>query len=363
MTVRSIVKNNNIVRLDDTYKYLSIFDPKTGNAIRSNVFDGSPNPPDPFMSSYPELIDIGIMGRCKNADACTIGCYQGKRKDGQNMSLENYKMIIDQAAGKVQQVALGGAGSPNEHENYEEILKYTRESGIVPNFTTSGIGLTARDAAIAKEYCGAVAVSYYKQPYTFEAIRLFKEAGIQTNIHFVLSKDSLEEAIDILEKDVLDLGYKGAIVFLTHKPVGCGSKDQVLELNDNLKHFIDLAAAPHKFGIGFDSCFIPTIIASGIKTIPMNCLDTCEGARFSCYIAADMYMTPCSFDQKRSYGQFISEDLSIYNIWNHSAGFKRFRNSLEFSCPECPDNKECMGGCPIVSSIVPCSSSERVNYL
>ena len=58
------------------------------------------------------------------------------------MSVEDFENILKQSKDKLFQVALGGAGDPDTHENFEEILKLCRENNIIPNFTTSGFGLT-----------------------------------------------------------------------------------------------------------------------------------------------------------------------------------------------------------------------------
>ena len=145
--------------------FVELFNTETGAYLRTGILDkdGHDTNEDPFMRKMPSLIDVGIMGRCKNAHLCTIGCYQGKRSDGKNMTLEDYKSIIDQVKDHVYQIALGGAGSPDEHENFEEILQYTVQNGIVPNYTTSGIGVTEDIARLTKAHCGAVAVSLYSR--------------------------------------------------------------------------------------------------------------------------------------------------------------------------------------------------------
>jgi len=99
------------------------------------------------MRSFPELLDIGIMGHC---DACCAGvcrsagvdCYQNAAvRRRSNMTAQAYSKLIQQCKGKAFQVALGGAGDPNKHEEFEEILKLTRENLLVPNLTTSGFAL------------------------------------------------------------------------------------------------------------------------------------------------------------------------------------------------------------------------------
>jgi len=309
------------------------------------------------------LIDVGIMGRCAHASQCTVGCYQGGINNQKpNMTLENYKSIIDQSKGKVFQIALGGHGDPNKHENFEEILKYTREANIVPNYTTSGLNLTDHEVELTREYCGAVAVSFYRQSYTISALNRFLNAGCITNIHFVLSNKTIDEAIDILKHPLASsviFGDINAIIFLTHKPVGCGSQGDVLDINDpRLREFCSLISKEHPFKIGFDSCFIPALV--NFADINFASVDTCEGARYSAYISSDMTMIPCSFDQSFNYGVELSGKLSrtIQQAWD-SSEFEYFRDHMKNNCKGCGLHNECRSGCPLVREIVLCNRKER----
>lgn len=114
-----------------------LFNNKTGEEILSGIHGN----PDPFILESPSMIDIGIMGHCYNN--CDI-CYQGNTNIP-NMTLDNFKLIIDQTKLHINQVALGGKGDPNKHENFEDILKYCVENNVVPNYTTSGNGLTLEE--------------------------------------------------------------------------------------------------------------------------------------------------------------------------------------------------------------------------
>lgn len=268
------------------------------------------------MASFPHLIDVGIMGHCIHGKTglCVkagIGCYQsGLTVNQPNMSLEDFSNIAAQCNGRVNQFALGGRGDPDQHDHFEEILSICQENNIVPNFTTSGYGLTKELAAIIKQYCGAVAVSWYRNDYTMQAIQLLLEAGVKTNIHYVLGNNSIDEAIARLETDDFPKGINSA-VFLLHKPVGLGSRSNVLSPQDHqvaeLFRLID--RGKHRFKLGMDSCSVPGIV-NFCKIVITEAIDPCEGGRFSCYIGADMLMVPCSFDEKKNYGVSL-RDLSI----------------------------------------------------
>ena len=150
-------------------EFMSFFDEKNGNYVRTGIIkNGKDTGKDPFMASFPELLDVGIMGHCIHGKSglclkAGVECYQnGIEADASNMSLEDFTNLAKQCQGQTYQFALGGCGDPDQHEYFEEILKICREYGIVANFTTSGLGMTKKIAALCKQYCGAVAVSWYR---------------------------------------------------------------------------------------------------------------------------------------------------------------------------------------------------------
>lgn len=347
--------------VDTRHHFNEYFDKTNGNYVRSNIVKNCVDTGlDPMMRSFPSLIDIGIMGHCKNAQFCPVDCYQGRHK-GDNMSLEDYKSIIDQIKGCTMQVALGGAGSPNEHENFKEIIEYTVANEIIPNYTTSGIGLTDEMVEISKQ-CGAVAVSWYNQDYTYSAIGEFVAAGIPTSIHFVLSNDSIDQALEWLNEPAHVPSGITAIVFLLYKPVGLGTAKNVLKYDDpKVKRFFELVSEKeYPFKIGFDSCTVPAILNMS-PNIDVNSVDSCEGARFSCYITSDMKMLPCSFDNQDMRFAVDLRQMSIADAW-YSHEFNKFRSCYTGSCPNCKDRLNCLGGCPIRREIVLCEREEKDLY-
>jgi len=349
---------------DKKYHFKSAFDTKTGAYVRTGILDenGKDTGVDPFMASFPHLIDVGVMGHCIHGKTglCAkagIGCYQsGLLVEEPNMTVENFEWIAKQCKGRCNQLALGGRGDPDQHEYFEDLLRISRENMLVPNFTTSGYGLTLEIAQLCKKYCGAVAVSWYRNEYTLKAINMLLEAKVKTNIHYVLGKNSIDEAITRLNENSFPKGIN-AVIFLLHKPAGQGTKSNMLDVSDpKVKEFFEEFDKVHPFKVGMDSCNVSGAIKF-CKNVMMESLDTCEGGRYSCYISADMYMTPCSFDQKRRY--YVSlNDKSIEEVWN-SEEFNRFRSKMEHACPGCAKKELCKGGCPLMPEIVFCNEPER----
>ena len=232
-----------------------------------------------------------------------------------------------------------------------------RENNIVPNFTTSGYGMTPEIAALCKQYCGAVAVSWYRSEYTLAAIKMLLEAGVKTNIHYVLGNNSINEAITRLKEHTFPEGIN-AVIFLLHKPAGMGSQENVLSPADPrvAKIFGEISAGKHPHKVGMDSCCVPGLVNFGSGVI-YEALDTCEGARYSCYISADMKLLPCSFDQNGKYAVSL-RNHTIAEAWN-SEEFEAFRKPLRNRCPDCKERANCMGGCPLMPGIVLCKKETK----
>lgn len=349
---------------DKVNRFFSFFDTDTGTYIRSGVLDesGKDTGINPFMATFPHLIDVGIMGRCIHGrtglcEKTGTLCYQnGPSIEAPNMSVDDFSWIAEQCKGRTHQFALGGRGDPDQHEHFEELLQICHKNMIVPNFTTSGYKMTAEIAAICKKYCGAVAVSWYRNTYTMDAIRFLIEVGVKTNIHYVLSKGSVDEAIIRLQQYDFPKGIN-AVVFLLYKPVGLGTPEHIITATDKrMRVFYEELGRAHPFRVGLDSCNIPGYINLGQNT-DEELFDTCEGARYSCYIGSDMVMTPCSFDKINRYSVQL-RPTTIEEAWNQKA-FEAFRGHMLAACPDCEKRSLCMGGCPLTPEIVLCHRQER----
>jgi len=287
------------------------------------------------------------MGSCENK--CYF-CYQGRNEEP-HMTLENFKMIIDQVKHHSNQVALGGRGDPNLHPQFKEIVEYARNNNVVPNYTTSGNNLTDEQIEISK-ICGAVAVSDYSKDFTYDAIKRLMDAKIKTNIHMIFSKATYDKALRIIygynpwfrgkrlgKKSMVDISRLNAVIFLLFKPQGEGRKHLDLVPNDlQLQTFASKVFQPNcEFKIGMDSCLINHIVNYSKPTrIQMMSVDTCESSRMSVYISPSMQMIPCSFADHPEWGVEITKKKDIHYIWNRSMKFKMFRSRLKKKSNCCP---------------------------
>jgi radical SAM protein with 4Fe4S-binding SPASM domain len=340
-----------IIYKDEIFGFFEIFNETNGTLIRSDV-----GGVDPVMRSFPELLDVGIMGYCESGEYCRnagIDCYQrGGIINTSHMTVEDFEKIVKQATGKTFQIALGGAGDPNKHPQFEEILRKCKEFRIVPNMTTSGFRMTDVEAKIIKQYCGAVAVSWYsrwhngceKNPETLRAIESLVYHGCITNIHYVISNDTIDEAIMRLEHNLFPDGVN-AVIFILYKPVGNGVIEKVLKKTDiRLDIFFSLITEkklPYK--IGFDTCFTPAILRFA-NTVPSACVDACEAANFSMYIDSQMNCYPCSFGIWNTNMSESLKNKSLREIWMGEK-FMYFRKQNKKTCNNCKHRTLCQSGC------------------
>lgn len=315
-------------------KYFILFNSKTG----LQVIQGLNGNPDPTVLDFPSLLDIGIMGHCSNN--CNF-CYQGSLNE-EHMSLDNFKTIIDEAKNHTPQVALGGRGDPNKHPKFKEILEYCRKNKVVPNYSTSGKGLTEKEVQISK-MCGAVAVSDYDKPFTYTAINKLTNAGILTNIHTIFTSQNYEKIVNLLSgknpwKGKIDIKKINAVVILLFKPKGKGrNMTQLIPTPEQISVVTELLFVKDvKTKVGVDSCLanhIMNIVSKEILDEYKPILRSCEASRFSMYINPSMYALPCSFANS-TFQEYIT--TSIADVWNKSFSFLRVRERLQRNGTKCP---------------------------
>ena len=346
-----------IIYKDKKYNFVELFNEETGFLLRSNIIaDGYETDVPASVRSFPELIDIGIMGHCHAATSgmCKqsgVDCYQdATNSDQPNMSIDAYKKLLYQCQGKVFQVALGGAGDPNKHEDFNEILKATRSVGIIPNLTTSGYNLADKEIELIKKFCGSVAVSYYSRldkhltetnNTTIQSIERLLGAGCTVNIHYVLSTDSIDEALYRIKNSLFPKGIH-AVVFLLYKPVGTANYEKVL--NGYNKKYIELLqyiqSNKSNYRIGFDTCQTPALLRY-CPHLSIESIDMCEAGRFSMYIDSNSVAYPCSFGYQHTQYAVDLKDVSIEDAWT-SKKFIAFRKRQENMCCMCGINN-CFG--------------------
>ncbi len=338
------------------YNFVGI--PETGVTFRWGD-DFSENP---YMAPWPELADISISNYCTNN--CSY-CYRESNEEGSFMSLEDYKFVLQQLTneryGTVFQIALGG-GEPLLHPDFNEIIRLTREKyGIIPNYTTCGKFFTPENLEATREYCGALAVSWdpYRDNLSLEELSklgsFLKDEKIKSNIHYVISERTIEDASHILMGDYDEyLKPFNSVIFLTYKPTGRAKIKDTIKSAPLLHSFLDKVENPRTpIKIGFDACFVPVLLKR--TDLDNDLIDSCECGFFSVYIDEKLNVTPCSFSND-DYHSYNLKRFSFKEIW--WGKFSKYRHYLEnnckFDCVECKKTSDCRGKCPFFDELFLC---------
>lgn len=97
--------------------FISCFDEKTGRYFRTGILvNGKESGKDHLWHRSLELLDVGIMGHCIHGKTglclkAGVECYQdGLHASHANMSVEDFKSILEQCRGNTFQIALEAAG-------------------------------------------------------------------------------------------------------------------------------------------------------------------------------------------------------------------------------------------------------------
>lgn len=341
-----IMDGNLVVHAHPKHHYRTIFNKRTGFFARKEDtgFD------EPFWSEDgPELLDVAITNYCEHG--CEF-CYRQSNRNGKHLSIDEMKVIVEQAKNAgVLQIALGG-GNPNQHPHFIEILKLIRENGIVPSYTSNSESLTDEILYATKQYCGAMAISLY-QPYN-EIERItsrIKSFGIKLNVHIILKIDTIEMLTGWFVNPPAWFKNINAVIVLNYKPVA-SSKALMVTDKEQLRKFYSAVSNCSAVKVGFDSCCVPGIVTW--MNVNPSLIESCEAARFSAFISEEAKMYPCSFmANTNDYGDLRRNTL--VDIWQNNQAFINHRNKiLNNGCENCQMQSICNGGCVFLNDINNC---------
>lgn len=320
--------------------YMSMFNENNGYYLRSGLLkNGKDTKNDVFMADFPETMYIDLIGKYP-------------------MPFSSFEQIAKECQGKTYQFALGGGGAPEGHPQFAQILECSRSHHIIPNIITPGLQMTPEFAQLCQEYCGAVTVNWVTGLDTVCAVQQLLQAGVQTNIQFVLNSQSLQEAVQRLTTQGFPEGIH-AVIFSLYKPAGADTDNLLITAQTPyLQEFFSLISQ-RKFAykIGFDACMIPQLLHY-VPNIDSGCIDACESGRWSAYLSSDLLLMPCRIDSKQMKWAVSIQESTIEDAWN-SEVFQDFRRMFQEACPACKQRHLCMGGCPICPELTICPDKNR----
>jgi radical SAM protein with 4Fe4S-binding SPASM domain len=329
----------------------------------------------PGILSAPILVDFQITERC--GMGCPQ-CYASSVTKGKDVSWEDAELAVAQMreAG-VCQVALGG-GEPVYYPRLDDLLSLIRDNGMVPNLTTTGVGMTEGQMNSMLRNCGAVAMSLegvherfaIRRKTGFENFQRTAERFLAKEIPLVMqvtvSSQNLEDLDSIVEYCLTVRPLYG-VVFLAHKPAGrATSYDKPLSALDySVVHEKVLRAVkalhPHT-RVGFDCCFTPGMVGleQSLGFAPATIVEGCSATRSGIGLTPQLDVLPCTFLPEKKLGNL--REKSLLEIWRDtpSGGFRsamKVHATEDSRCRSCSSNSSCMGGCS-VWSLVGCVTKE-----
>ena len=314
------------------YKY--VFNKEDGDFARW----GRKKEDDPDYSPFgPEIADIEISTICHGINNVLCShCYKSNTGNGENMSLDTFKKVFSHLSRTVNQIAFG-IGDIYSNKDLFDILKFTRDNGVIPNITINGDNLTCYQIDKLTELCGAIAVSRYSpKDVCYDAVDWLTDKGhSQINIHNVISLETYENCIEVLTDSLTDPRLKklNAIVFLALKPKGNRNKLTPLKDKDKWQKLIDFALSSN-INIGFDSCSAPF----AMQCLPNkyhNMIEPCESTLFSIYINVKGEVFPCSFLEDTDHYLGNAVDTDLFKIWNNDKAIN-FKKELLGCGRKCP---------------------------
>jgi MoaA/NifB/PqqE/SkfB family radical SAM enzyme len=286
---------------------------------------------DPIAAPFPEILDIEVTTICNNG--CKF-CYKGNTLNGKNMSFETFKSILERFALKgengekiysISQTALGADSSATSNPDLFPMMEYARSVGIIPNITVANISDETADKLAA--VCGAVAVSRYSDKNKcYDSVKKLTDRGMkQINIHFMISKETLEQAYETIDDIISDskLEKLNALVLLSLKPKGRGTSFNKLTQEEFTK--LVKYAFEKNVRLGADSCsankMLKALVDHPNYEQIKNMVEPCESfGLFSSYINVDGKYFPCSFCEQAhedwNEGIDVLSVNSIVDIWN-----------------------------------------------
>jgi len=322
--------------------YNYIFDKESGLFMRwgKNFND------DPNMSPFGcEIADIEISTICSGVDkkVCQF-CYKSNTSIGKNMNLNTFKTVFKNLPTNLTQIAFG-IGDIDANPDIWKIFNHCRKNDISSNITINGDRMTMDDYKNLVKYCGAVAVSRYKpKDICYNAVKTLTDMGLkQTNIHMLLSKETLNDVMELIDDIETDgrLENLNAVVFLSLKTKGRGERFN--RLSD--KDFSDIVKILEERGIsyGFDSCTASKYIDVSKKVMSKERADMvetfsepCESGLFSIYINVDGCAFPCSFTETGDGIDLTKINDFMFDVW--------YNKNIIFWREKLLDNKR---ACPV----------------
>ncbi len=311
----------------------------------------------------PTEAHVSVTARCP---AGCAGCYADARPDGHEPTLGELRARLEALARSgVFSIAFGG-GEASLREDLPELGRIARSLGLVPTFTTSGLGITperARElAAFAQvnvSYDGARDVYARARGWdgaalAERAIAVLRDAGIVVGVNTMLVRVTFEH----VEETAAHAEALGVVELqlLRYKPAGRGKLDYLAtrltpEQVERFPALVRRLSDTRSLAVRIDCALVPFLASGGevaAEWMRRFGVIGCEGGRSLLATRSDGAALPCSFWGDAA----TSEAGDLDAAWAGDPTLERFRAHAETPpepCASCAFRAVCRGGCRVVA--------------
>lgn len=315
--------------------------------------------------SGPTEVHLMTTNRCP---AGCPGCYTSSTARGHEASTDSVRAAITRLADLgVFHLAMGGGESLLRADLFE-LAGHARAQGMVPNLTTSGLGMTAELAGRCRVF-GQVNVSldglgdvyrtsrgYDGADVALRALTLLSDAGVPSGVNTVVNRATLPT----LDATVAAAAQHGAneVELLRFKPAGRAREiyqqmrlttAQAAGLMDTI---LGLSSSHGSLDIKVDCSLVPFLCAAGppVDVLEAFAVFGCEAGNVLTAVKSDLTAVPCSFIED-PIGS-VDEMVAGWDTLPSLGRWRAYHQSAPEPCGSCPYRTICKGGCKAVTQFV-----------
>ena len=314
--------------------------------------------------SAPTEVHVGVTDHC--TASCT-GCYLGTRPGRDDREPDGWRAHLEALAEMgVFEVALGG-GEALHGDLPFEMARYARELGLIPNLTTSGLGVSEDKARRLADVMGQVNISLDGLGDTYRAVRGWSgaevglralrrlvHAGARVGVNTVVVRQNVNDLMEMANA-LSTLGIE-EWQWLRFKPSGRG-----VDLYDRMR----LTAAQRAslwplalriqresgLKIRFDCAMVPHLVEHQppVEALQMLGVSGCPGGESLWTVSARGEWLPCSFAE----GLGSGGEGTLAERWRTDPALVAWREraaSPPEPCGSCAYRTVCRGGCRVVAA-------------
>lgn len=257
----------------------------------------------------------------------STSCYFDRYTEKDNMSLNNFKSIIDQCKDIDTSIILTGSCDPNRHPDFQGMVEYCNDLNMRPSIITSGTMIVDPILDLFREYCDSIIVRWYNHPNTHLILDRLISSEIKTGLYFLLNSSTIKDAN--LRLSLHGDFHRGidSIVFCKDRNDSTDGTRNIDTKDARIARFLKyMTTIDYDFDIGVDS-FLLSSLKNVDESISYDRKSYEEG-NISAYITSDMKMIPYkNFQTDSMDDSFDLTKNSIKSIWKDN-WFEEYRKEM-----------------------------------